>query len=94
MFSIHAPGPYIPPDEGVTKGMLTCHLGLIVSRDRKGCRMRVDDRVLSWQASPALIFDDIYRHDVCKRSSDSRVTLLIQFARPLDCVGSIISNCC
>ncbi|MEP7007310.1 MAG: aspartyl/asparaginyl beta-hydroxylase domain-containing protein, partial [Sphingomonas bacterium] len=32
-FSILAPGTHIPAHRGVTKGLVTCHLGLIVPRD-------------------------------------------------------------
>ncbi|NNJ77569.1 MAG: hypothetical protein HKP56_20690 [Anderseniella sp.] len=42
-FSILAPGAHIPPHKGVTKGIVTCHMGLIVPKDRENCRLRVED---------------------------------------------------
>lgn len=92
MFSIHAPGLYIRPHKGVTKGMLTCHLGLVVPTDHDRCRMRVADSICRWENGKALFFDDTYEHEVWNETDEDRVILLIQFARPLDLVGSFVSN--
>jgi aspartyl/asparaginyl beta-hydroxylase (cupin superfamily) len=46
-FSILAPGTHIPAHRGVTKGLITCHLGLFVPRDGD-VRMRVGDRIVRW----------------------------------------------
>ena len=43
MFSILAPGYHIPAHKGVTKGIVRCHLGLIIPKEREKCRIRVDD---------------------------------------------------
>jgi aspartyl/asparaginyl beta-hydroxylase (cupin superfamily) len=81
-FSILAPGTHIPDHRGVTKGLITCHLGLIVPRDGD-VRMRVDDRVVRWAEGETLVFDDTYRHEVWNDTAGTRVVLLIQFERPL-----------
>ena len=81
-FSILAPGTHIPDHRGVTKGLITCHLGLIVPRDGD-VRMRVDDRIVRWAQGETLIFDDTYQHEVWNETDGTRVVLLIQFERPL-----------
>lgn len=81
-FSILAPGTHIPDHRGVTKGLITCHLGLIVPRDGD-VRMRVHDRVVRWAEGETLVFDDTYRHEVWNETASTRVVLLIQFERPL-----------
>jgi beta-hydroxylase len=81
-FSILAPGTHIPDHRGVTKGLVTCHLGLIVPRDGD-VRMRVHDRVVRWAEGETLVFDDTYRHEVWNDTAGTRVVLLIQFERPL-----------
>src|SRR5690606_24015078 len=40
-FSILAPGYHIPAHRGVTKGILRCHLGLAIPRDRDNCWIRI-----------------------------------------------------
>lgn len=81
-FSILAPGTHIPEHRGVTKGLITCHLGLIVPRDGD-VRMRVHDRIVRWAEGETLVFDDTYQHEVWNDTANTRVVLLIQFERPL-----------
>ncbi|ONF97493.1 aspartyl/asparaginyl beta-hydroxylase domain-containing protein [Sphingomonas jeddahensis] len=81
-FSILAPGTHIPAHRGVSKGLITCHLGLIVPRDGD-VRMRVDGRVVRWCEGETLVFDDTYDHEVWNETEGTRVVLLIQFERPL-----------
>ncbi len=81
-FSILAPGTHIPDHRGVTKGLITCHLGLVVPRDGD-VRMRVKDRIVRWAEGETLVFDDTYRHEVWNETNGTRVVLLIQFERPL-----------
>ncbi|QIG81777.1 aspartyl/asparaginyl beta-hydroxylase domain-containing protein [Sphingosinithalassobacter tenebrarum] len=81
-FSILSPGTHIPPHRGVTKGLITCHLGLIVPRDGD-VRMRVKDRVVRWSEGETLVFDDTYDHEVWNDTASTRVVLLIQVKRPL-----------
>lgn len=90
-FSILAPGTHIPDHRGVTKGLITCHLGLIVPRDGD-VRMRVDDRVVRWSEGETLVFDDTYSHEVWNDTAGTRVVLLIQFERPLRRPGKWIAD--
>ena len=81
-FSILAPGTHIPDHRGVTKALITCHLGLIVPRDGD-VRMRVHDQIVRWGEGDMLVFDDTYRHEVWNDSDATRVVLLIHIDRPL-----------
>lgn len=90
-FSILAPGTHIPAHRGVTKGLLTCHLGLRVPRDGDA-RMRVRNRVVRWAEGETLLFDDTYDHEVWNDTSGTRVVLLIQVRRPLRQPGKWIAD--
>jgi beta-hydroxylase len=90
-FSILAPGTHIPAHRGVTKGLVTCHLGLIVPRDGD-VRMRVGERVVRWAEGETLVFDDTYDHEVWNETSGTRVVLLVQFERPLRNPGKWVSD--
>lgn len=89
-FSILAPGAHIPPHRGVTKGLMTCHLGLIVPDGN--VRMRVDREIVRWADGETLVFDDTYEHEVWNDTDETRVVLLIQFARPLRAPGKWLAN--
>lgn len=90
-FSILAPGTHIPDHRGVTKGLITCHLGLIVPRDGD-VRMRVHDRIVRWAEGETLVFDDTYQHEVWNETAGTRVVLLVQFERPLRNPGKWIAD--
>lgn len=90
-FSILAPGTHIPAHRGVTKALITCHLGLIVPTDGD-VRMRVGDRVVRWAEGETLVFDDTYDHEVWNDTDHTRVVLLIQFRRPLRSPGRWIAD--
>ncbi|MEI9851269.1 MAG: aspartyl/asparaginyl beta-hydroxylase domain-containing protein [Sphingomonas sp.] len=81
-FSIHAPGTHIPPHRGVTKGLITCHLGLVVPRDGD-VRMRIGGRIVRWAEGETLIFDDTCDHEIWNEAGGARIVLSIQFRRPL-----------
>lgn len=90
-FSALAPGAHIPAHRGVTKGLITCNLGLIVPRDGDA-RMRVHDRVLRWAEGQTLVFDDTYDHEAWNDSNGTCVVLLIQFERPLAQPGKWLAD--
>ena len=90
-FSILAPGTHIPDHRGVTKGLITCHLGLIVPKDGD-VRMRVGDRIVRWAEGETLVFDDTYSHEVWNDTVGTRVVLLVQFERPLRQPGRWIAD--
>lgn len=91
-FSILAPGCHIPRHKGVTKGILTCHLGLRVPAKAARCRMRVEDRIVHWREGECLVFDDSQQHEVWNDTDETRVVLLLQFARPLRFPGNAIAR--
>jgi beta-hydroxylase len=90
-FSILMPGTHIPDHRGVTKGLLTCHLGLAVPAGL-GCRMRVGDRMVHWSDGQCLTFDDSYRHEAWNETDQPRIVLLVQFRRPARLPGRILAR--
>ena len=91
-FSILAPGYHIPAHRGVTKGILTCHLGLIIPKEAERCRIRVEEQVLVWQPGRTLVFCDGYDHEVWNDTDEERTVLLIQFDRPMRLAGRLFSK--
>jgi beta-hydroxylase len=91
-FSILAPGAHIPRHRGVTKAILTAHLGLIVPGRRQDCRMQVEDRMLRWDEGRMLVFDDTCYHEVWNDTDEQRVILLIQFRRPAGLLGRLVGS--
>lgn len=91
-FSILTPRSDIPPHRGVTKGILRCHLGLIVPKDRENCTIRVDDQVMQWQEGEAFVFDDTYEHEVRNDTDEGRVVLLFDFDRPMRLCGRVLNK--
>lgn len=89
-FSILAPGAHIPAHRGVTKGLLTCHLGLMVPDGP--VRMQVGPETVRWAEGEALVFDDTWRHEVWNDTSATRVVLLVQFGRPLRGLGRLLAH--
>lgn len=91
-FSILAPGTHIAPHTGVTKSLITCHLGIKVPRATEKCQMRVVDQYVGWQPGRALVFDDVYPHEVRNDSDEERIILLVQFKRPVSLSGKIVGG--
>lgn len=85
-FSILLPGTHIKSHRGPTKGLVTCHLGLMVPGGNT-VRMQVDDRIVGWREGECLVFDDTYRHEVWHDGSSPRIVLLVQVRRPLRMPG-------
>ncbi len=91
-FSILAPGKHIPSHHGITKGLVRCHLGLIVPENREACTMSVGGVRCSWEEGQALFFDDTYPHMVHNNTNEERVVLLFDFQRPMTRPGRIVSQ--
>ena len=91
-FSILAPGYHIPAHRGVTKGILTCHLGLIIPKDAEKCLIRVEEERLVWREGKTLVFCDGYDHEVWNDTDEERTILLIQFDRPMRWPGRVFSK--
>ncbi len=82
-FSILSPGYHIPPHQGVSKGILRAHLGLIIPKDAESCRIRVDNEFRVWQPGHIFVLDDTYEHEVWNSTEDERVILIFDFDRPM-----------
>ncbi len=91
-FSILAPHTHLPTHTGVTKAIITCHLGLAVPQDTEKCQMRVLDQHVGWEAGRALVFDDVFQHEVRNDTDEIRVVLLIQFRRPVSLLGKLVGG--
>jgi beta-hydroxylase len=91
-FSILGPNYHIPHHQGVTKGLIRCHLGLIVPDQRDQCVMRVDDQICQWEEGRCLVFDDTYDHEVWNKTDQERVVLLMDVDRPMRLIGRLISR--
>jgi beta-hydroxylase len=82
-FSILGPGKHIPRHAGITKGLIRCHLGLVVPQGPGRCEMEVDGTYNRWQEGRVLLFDDSRRHEVWNDTAEERVVLLFDVARPM-----------
>ena len=82
MFSILAPGKHIPAHRGPYKGVLRCHLGLIVPEPREKIRIRVGNDFRHWEEGKGMVFDDTFNHEVWHEGDSQRVVLFIDFVRP------------
>jgi beta-hydroxylase len=82
-FSILSGNKHIPDHRGPYKGLLRCHLGLIVPEPADSCGLRVGRSQTGWREGKAIVFDDTFRHEAWNRSAADRVVLFIDFARPL-----------
>lgn len=89
--AILPPGAHHAIRRGATKGLITCHLGLVVPRDGD-VRMRVGDRVVRWSEGETLVFDDTYDHEVWNEASGTRIVLRIRFDRPLRNPGKWVAD--
>ena len=83
MFSVLEPGRFLPPHRGPYNGLLRLHLGLIVPDDPEKVGIRVVDKISPWEEGRALIFDDTQEHESWNDTEQTRVVLLVDFARPL-----------
>jgi aspartyl/asparaginyl beta-hydroxylase (cupin superfamily) len=81
-FSILEPGKRIPLHRGPYNGVLRLHLGLIVPQPEENCWIEVADRRYVWREGRAVIFDDLYPHQVHNDTDGVRVVLFVDFERP------------
>jgi aspartyl/asparaginyl beta-hydroxylase (cupin superfamily) len=82
-FSILEPGMHIKAHRGGYKGVVRCHLGLIVPEPQTNVRMRVGNEMVYWQEGKCVIFDDTHKHEVWNDTDGIRVVLLFDVYRPL-----------
>lgn len=91
-FSVLAPGKRIPLHRGPYRGLLRCHLALIVPEPRDRCRIEVGGKWATWEEGRCLIFDDTYKHQVENDTDGVRVVLFIDVLRPLKFPGSLLNR--
>lgn len=91
-FSIIDPGGTIPRHRGVSRGLITCHLGVSVPRDHQNCWIEVEDQKRSWRNGEWVVFDDCFEHEVANETTDARVILLVQVKRPLRQPGKLVHD--
>lgn len=91
-YSVMLAGAHVPRHTGPTKAILTVHLGLIVPDDRDQCHMNVGDENVVWQPGKAVIFDDMFPHEVWNKTAQDRVTLLLHIKRPLRFPGNLLRD--
>ena len=86
-FSILSPGYHIPPHQGVTKGILRAHLGLVIPKKAENCRIRVDKQIRHWTPGEVFVLDDTFEHEVWNDTEEERVILIFDFDRPMRAPG-------
>lgn len=91
-FSVLAPGKRIPLHRGPYRGLLRCHLALLVPEPRDRCRIEVGGEWATWEEGRCLIFDDTYKHQVENDTDSVRVVLFIDVLRPLKFPGSLLNR--
>lgn len=91
-FSILSPRASVPRHRGITKGLLRCHLGLIIPEQRDACFMQLGDRRLFWSEGRCQVFDDVRKHSVHNDTDEERVILLLDVHRPLRNTGALVSR--
>lgn len=90
-FSILSPGYYIPVHRGPTNGIIRVHLGLLVPRHRRNCRVRVDKQLLHWKEGKCIVFDDYYEHEVWNETDEHRVVQFFDVDRPMRPLGRFVN---
>lgn len=91
-FSILAPGYHIPAHRGVFKGVVRCHLALLVPEKRERCVIRVANEIHPWEEGQCMFLDDTFDHEVWNNTDQERVVLFIDFKRPLRLPGRLLNQ--
>ena len=91
-FSILDPGATIPPHRGVTRGLVTCHLGIKIPKDSANCWIEVEGQRQNWGNGQWLVFDDCFQHHVANETDEMRVVLLVQVKRPMRFFGKMVHD--
>lgn len=91
-FSVLAPGKHIPLHRGPYKGVLRCHLALMVPEPGEECWIEVGGERAHWQEGHCLVFDDTYKHQVQNNTDGMRVVLFLDVLRPLRFPGSLLNR--
>lgn len=90
-FSVLAPGKHIPLHRGPYKGLLRCHLALLVPEPKEQCWIEVGGVRKHWEEGKCVVFDDTYKHQVQNNTDGTRVVLFLDILRPLRFPGSLLN---
>lgn len=91
-FSVLSPGKHIPLHRGPYRGLLRCHLPLIVPGPGADCWIEVGGEKSAWEEGRCLVFDDTYKHRVENNTDGVRVVLFLDVLRPLRFPGSWLNR--
>ena len=91
-FSVLAPGKHIPRHRGPYRGLLRCHLALVVPQPREACWIEVGEETSTWEEGRCIVFDDTYKHRVENNTDGVRVVLFLDVLRPLKFPGSLVNR--
>ncbi|HLG73513.1 MAG TPA: aspartyl/asparaginyl beta-hydroxylase domain-containing protein [Chloroflexota bacterium] len=91
-FSILAPGKYIPPHRGPYKGVLRCHLALLIPDPPDACGLRVGGQLSHWQEGRSVFFDDTYLHEAWNYADSPRAVLFLDVLRPTRFPGPLVNR--
>lgn len=91
-FSVLSPGKRIPLHRGPYKGLLRCHLGLIVPGPQERCWIEVGGERGHWQEGQCMVFDDTYKHQVHNDTLGTRVVLFLDVLRPMQAPGAWLNR--
>jgi aspartyl/asparaginyl beta-hydroxylase (cupin superfamily) len=91
-FSLLEPGAHVAAHRGLYKGLINYHLGVLVPKDSRNCRMRLADETIVWQSGESCLFDDTNLHEVWNDTEEVRVVLFLQVHRDLSPPGRQVSR--
>ncbi len=83
LFSVLGPHKRLPEHRGVYKGVLRCHLALVVPDPASTCGISVGGQTAHWEEGKCLVFDDSVPHEAWNDTEADRVVLLLDVLRPL-----------
>lgn len=92
MFSVLKKDTHIRPHRGIYKGLLRCHLGLIIPDKKEECYLMVNQKIKNWETGKCFVFDDTFEHEAFNKSERERVILLIDFLRPTNSKWKFYAN--
>lgn len=75
-FSVLYPATHVKTHRGDARGVVRCHIGLVVPRD---CALRVGGEIRPWSEGRCLLFDDTVPHDAWNHASSRRIVLIVDF---------------
>jgi beta-hydroxylase len=93
-FSLLSPQKHIPRHKGVYKGLIRCHLALIIPEVEGDCGMDIENQKVYWKEGEVIAFDDTVDHEAWNKTDDFRVILLFDIERqykfPYNLVNKLI----